>query len=129
MGSYSLSQQTTNTADKRQVVDNGIGVSADNGASVVVNSLDEGVVKMALDAVTVADASNNDGFKSLLGLADKLIVSAGNTIEKGQAATLAQIAQVGTAQNDARGAIDQKTITMAILAAGAVAVVYFWRRG
>lgn len=144
--SSSSTATTTQNTDKRQVVDNGVGVSSDS-STVTVNVLDEGIVKAALDTVSAADAVSGQGFTQLLGLADrlfvgagevsevsgrgftqllgladKLFVGAGEVIGKTQDTALSQIGQVNSAKNDAKGAIDQKTIVVLAIA-GAAALV------
>jgi hypothetical protein len=124
-GSSSSSNQTTQNTDKRQAVDQGIAISSDS-STVNVQALDGAIVQKALDTVSVADASNAQGFGQLLGLADKLFSGAGNALQTTQAATLAQVGALTTAQNDAKGSIDQKTMT--ILAVAGVAAVWAFNR-
>lgn len=122
--SSSKAATTTNTTavDKRLVVDgNSVGISAE-GSNVTVNTLDAGIVGKALDTVQAADATNGEGFDKLLGLADKLFTQGGELISNTSQATLQQVAALNTAQNDQKGAIDQKTI-MVLGIAGAVAIV------
>lgn len=124
-GSSSSSQQTTQNTDKRQAVESGIAISSDS-STVNVQALDGAIVQKALDTVSVADASNAQGFGQLLTLADKLFSGAGQALETSQATTLAQVGALTTAQNDARGSIDQKTMT--ILAVAGVAAVWAFNR-
>lgn len=124
-GSSSSSQQTTQNTDKRQAVESGIAISSDS-STVNVQALDGAIVQKALDTVSVADASNAQGFSQLLSLADKVISGAGSVIESTQATTLAQVAALNTASNDAKGSIDQKTMT--ILAVAGVAAVWAFNR-
>ena len=119
----------TNNVDKRQVVDNGVGVSSDS-STVTVNVLDEGIVKAALDSVnnsinatSAADATNGEGFSRLLGLADKLFTGAGELVGKTQDTALAQIDRVNSAANDKAGSIDQKTVVVLGIAAAAALVL------
>jgi hypothetical protein len=123
--SSSSSSNTTNTTnvDKRQVVDaNGIGVSSDSSTVTVNNTtLDGGIVNKALDAMTANDAANGQGFTQLLNLADKMFSSAGSMVSKAQDTALSQISSINTAANDAKGAINQKTL---IILAGAAAAVF-----
>lgn len=114
---------TTYTTDKRMVVDQGIGITSDS-STVHVESMDAGIVNKALDTVAAADATAGEGFMRLLGLADKLFEGAGSMIETTQATALAA---TQTAANDAKGAVDQKTII--ILAGAAVAAFAFMRKG
>ncbi len=121
-GSSSSTQSTTTNTDKRIAIQDGIGISSDS-STVNVTSLDAGIVTKALDTVSVADASNSQGFSQLLGLADKLFTGAGQTLQTAQSATLAQVGALNQAQNDARGTIDQKTIII-LAVAGAAAFAY-----
>jgi len=126
-GSSSSSNQTTQNTDKRLAIQEGIGISSDQSTVNVNNTtLDAGIVSKALETVSVADASNAQGFGQLLSLADKLFTGAGQSLEASQATTLAQVGALTTAQNDARGSIDQKTMT--ILAVAGVAAVWAFNR-
>lgn len=122
--SSSTSSETTNI-DKRLALQEGIGISSDQ-STVNVTTLDAGIVNKALDTVAVTDATNAQGFNQLLTLADKFMTGAGDVIKATQATTLAQVGALGTAQNDARGSIDQKTMT--ILAVAGVAAVWAFNR-
>lgn len=124
--SNSYSTNTTIATDKRMVIDNGLGVTSDS-STVNVTTLDAGLVGKALETVSAADAVAGDGFARLLGLADKLFSSAGQSLDTVQAGALAQVGALKSAVNDASGKLDQKTIVM--LAAAAVAVFYFMRKG
>lgn len=73
------------------------------------------------------NALQSDGFVKMLGLADKLFTGAGEALKSTQATTMAQVGALTTAQNDAKGAIDQKTIV--ILAAAGVAGLALMTRG
>jgi len=128
--SSSSNQQTTNNnIDRRQVVAEGaIGLSAD-GSSINVTTLDSGIVNKALDTVASADATNGQGFQSLLTLADRLFAAGGSVLERTADTTLAQVAALNTAQNDAGGKIDQKTIMVAVGVAGAVAIAFAASKG
>lgn len=118
-GSSSSNSTSTQTTDKRMVVDNGIGISSDS-STVNVTTLDAGIVSKALDTVAAADATSGAGFSQLLGLADKLFTGAGSMIEKTQNASLAQLETINAAAADQAGTIDQKTmIVLAVAAAGA----------
>lgn len=118
-GSSSSNSTSTQTTDKRMVVDNGIGISSDS-STVNVTTLDAGIVSKALDTVAAADATSGAGFSQLLGLADKLFTGAGSMIEKTQNASLAQLETINAAAADQQGTIDQKTmIVLAVAAAGA----------
>ena len=105
-----------------------------------ITTIDAGVVKAALDFATGADAVAGDGYEKLLDttkdvtvsgsnafnrvidLADKLFSTSSGILGKTADATLAQVSALNTAQNDDKGAIDQKTIIVLGIA-GAVALV------
>lgn len=122
--SKSTSNIVTTTTDKRQVVDGGVGVTADN-STVNVQTLDAGIVKDALDTVKASDATNGEGFEKLLDLASNLFDKGGALIEKTQDTTLAQIEAVNAAANDRQGSIDQKTVVV-MAVAGAAAAAAIW---
>lgn len=108
--SSSSASTTTQNVDRRQVVDTGsIGVSSDS-STVTINALDEGIVTKALDLVSASDAISGQGLTQLLQQADKMFTGTAQMIGKAQDTTLAQISQLQTAANDAKGAIDQKTM-------------------
>ncbi len=119
--SSSSSNQTTTTTniDRRQVIgEGGIGLASD-GATINVESIDGGIVKAALDVVKANDVTAGAGFEALLGLADKLLVGAGEVINKQQETTVKQIDQINTAAADAKGFIDNKTLViLAVVGAG-----------
>ncbi len=120
--SSSSSSSATNTTnvDKRQVISsNAVGVTTDANATVNVSNttLDGNVIQGALDYVKGTDATQGANFTALLGLADKMFATGAGVIKTAQDTTLAQIGQINTAQNDAKGTISQKTI-MIIAAAG-----------
>lgn len=124
--SSSSNTTTTNTTDKRMVVDTGVGVSTEN-STVNVTTLDAGIVNKALDTVAAADATAGEGFGKLLTLADKLFTAGGSLIEKTSGTALQAVELASSAQNDAQGKIDQKTIL--ILAAAGVAAAYAMKKG
>lgn len=125
--SSSSSSSTTNNTDKRIAVETGIGISSD-GSNITVEALDGDIVTKALDTVKAADATAGAGFQQLLTLADKLFTGAGQVVETTQATTLEQIKSINTAQNDSKGAIDQKTIIVLGIA-GAVAYAATRKKG
>lgn len=123
-GGSSASTNTTNTinTDKRITQQSGIALGVDQSTVNLTQntySTDKEIVNHALDTVTTGNALSNDSFVKLIGLADKLFTTADSTLKSSQATTLAQVGALSTAQNDAKGAIDQKTIV--ILAAAGVA--------
>ncbi len=134
-GSSSSTSSNTTNVDKRLALDSGVGISSDQSTvNVTTNNLDAGIVGNALDsvnnaidAVSIADATNSQGFTQLLGLADKIFQGAGTILQNTQATTLAQVGALNTAQNDNKGAIDQKTIIV-LAVAGAAAAFAFSRK-
>lgn len=119
--SSSSSSNTTNTTniDRRQVMSDGaIGVTSDS-STINIESMDAGVVNKALDVVASNDTIAGQGFTQLLTLADKMFNAGGTILQKTADTTMAQVGALTTAQNDAKGAIDQKT--MMILAGVAAA--------
>lgn len=123
--SSSTSNKTTNI-DRRQVVDTGsIGISSDN-STVYIESTDAGIVTKALETVAAADATAGEGFDKLLTLADRLFDAGGAILDKTSETSMAAVAAVNTARNDAQGSIDQKTLV--ILGAVGLGAVYFMNR-
>lgn len=107
---------TSNNIDRRQVVaEGGFGVASD-GATVNITSVDAGIAKAAIDAVSGADATNGQGFTQLLNLADKVFTGAGAMLDTTQKTSLAQVEALNTVANDAKGVIDQKTIIVLAIA-------------
>lgn len=124
--SSSSNTTTNNNIDRRQVVaEGGMGLSADGSTlNVTMQSMDAGIVNKALDAVVQADAISGQGFSQLLTLADRVITGAGGIIQATQQTTDKQMDIIATTANDAKGAIDQKTIMVGIGVAGAVAIAF-----
>lgn len=125
-GSSSSTSSTTTNIDKRLALESGVGISSDQ-STVTVNTLDAGIVDKALQTVQLADATSGQGFSQLLALTDKLFTGAGQALQTTQATTLAQVGALNQAQNDARGAVDQKTIIV-LAVAGAAAAFAFSRK-
>lgn len=124
--SSSSSSSTTTNLDKRMVVDQGIGISSDS-STVTVEALDAGIVEKALDTVAAADATAGAGFEKLLTLADGLFKAGGQLVQKTSDTAMAAVGAVSTAQNDAKGSIDQKTLV--ILAVAGVGAAYLLKKG
>jgi len=124
--SSSNSTTTNNNIDRRQVVAEGaVGISTDGSTvNMTMQSMDAGIVTKALDTVAQADATAGQGFSQLLTLADRVITGAGGIIQATQQTTDKQMDIVATTANDAKGAIDQKTIMVGIGVAGAVAIAF-----
>lgn len=129
--SSSSSSSTTLNTDKRITQQSGVALTVDGSTVNVTNqSVDKEIATQAIAAnsygfekmlgtLSTGNALQNDGFVKMLGLADKLFTGAGRALESSQQTTLAQVGALSSAQNDAKGAIDQKTIV--ILAAAGVA--------
>ena len=124
--SSSSAATTTSNIDKRQVVSSGaVGVTTDAAGDISVtnNTLDAGAIQGALDYVKATDATQGANFTSLLSLADKMFSTGAGVIKTAQDTSLAQIDQINTAQNNSKGAIDQKTmIILAVAGLGAFAL-------
>lgn len=103
--SSSQANQTTTTQSFDNRVVNESGIVAAGGGSIVANieSLDGDIVKDALTFAAQADANNSGDF-------GKLIEFAASIFTKGTQIQSDALTAVTTAQNDAKGAIDQKTI-------------------
>lgn len=143
--SSSSAATTTQTTDKRQVIDGGaIGITADGSTVNVQNTtLDAGIVKAAMDAVSknnatigqginslIAAASLNDeknagSFELVLGLADKLFSTGASLLKTSSDTTMAQVGALTNAQSDSKGAIDQKTIVIMVVAGAVVATAIY----
>ncbi|MRR51286.1 MAG: hypothetical protein EG825_10285 [Rhodocyclaceae bacterium] len=121
--SSSVATTTTNT-DKRLALQSGIGISSDQ-STVNVQAMDAGIVNKALDTVASADATGAASFDKVLTLAEKLFSTGSAVLGKTADSTLGAVAALNTAQNDAAGKVDQKTIIL--LGAAAVAGVVAWR--
>lgn len=140
--SKSSSSSTTYNTDKRNAVQDGIGVSGD-GSSVAVSITDGGIVSRALDSIDLNNANQSQGFTQLLDASgellgtitnsqasgfDKLVSVAGDLFTQGQnmiGTTQKAVADAyGQAQNDKAGTIDNRTlIVLAVAAAAALAFV------
>lgn len=114
-GSSRSSNDTTNT-DKRVVVDSGAGISGDN-SSIVVNAADVDVVKRAMDSFDKGTATQGQGYSELLQTAWKMFDKSTSAVGSAQAGLAQAYAQH---EQDAKGAVDQKTI---LALAGLAAVV------
>lgn len=123
--SSTSSSSTTTNMDKRMVVDQGIGISSDN-STVNVEALDGQIVNKALDTVAAADATAGAGFEKLLNLADGLFKAGGALVQKTSDTAMQAVGAIQTAQNDAKGSIDQKTLI--ILAVAGVGAAYVWKK-
>lgn len=148
MGGKSSSSSASNTynTDKRNAVQDGIGVSGD-GSSVAVSITDGGIVSRALDSIDLNNANQAEGFTQLLDASgellgtitnsqasgfDKLVSVAGDLFTQGQnliGTTQKAVADAySVAQNDKAGTIDNRTIIV-LAVAGAAALAFIKRKG
>lgn len=118
--SKSSSASTTNNIDKRNAVQDGIGVSGDGNT---VSITDSGLVSRALDSIDRADAINGEGFTQLLGVAGNLLTQTQSTMAKATNDVKDAYSQAVT---DKAGALDNKTI--AVIAVAGVAALAFARK-
>lgn len=146
--SDSESTSTTYNTDKRNAVQDGIGVSGDGSSASIVNNItDGGIVTRALDSVDTWNATNAEGFTQLLDTSgqlftsvgssqasgfDKLVSVAGDLFNQGQGLigqTQKAVADAySTAQSDKAGAIDNRTLIV-LAVAGAAALAFVNRKG
>lgn len=123
--SASSTSSTTENADKRNAVQDGIGISGDsNRLSVAIT--DGGIVSRALQSVDLANANAGEGFA-------KLIETAGDIFDRGQGLigqTQKAVADAyGQAQTDKAGTIDNRTlIALAAAAAAVVGLIFMTRK-
>lgn len=129
-GGDSESQQNTTYTDKRNAVQNGVGVSGD-GNIVSVTSTDAGAVKAgqavatrALDSIDKSNALSAGSFDKLLQAADKLFERGESLVGQTQQHVSDAWLQANT---DGKGSIDNKTIVTLGLAAAAVVGVMAYR--
>ncbi len=122
MGKKSSTSATTSQLDGRVTQQEGTAAStnvAGRQNTVNVTMLDNGIVSKAIDAVTVSDAINADGFDKLLKTAEGLFTKGEKLIGQTQSAVADAYA---TAQSDTKATIDNRTvIVLGIAAAGAAA--------
>lgn len=119
MGGKSSSQAnqstTNNNIDERVVNESGVvvGKSANVG-NINIERVDADIVENAINQF-------GEGFGKLLDISDKMFNSGAQMIQSGQDTVLSAMQ---SAENDKRGAIDQKTmIVLAITGAAAVAFI------
>ena len=126
-GSSSASTTSTENVDRRQVVDNqSVGVSSDS-STVYVTPTDLGSVRAAFEFAgkNSEDAQNN--VNTILGIADRVFVSAFKTLDKTQEVTRESARGVAVAYEGARGAGNEKTmLTIAALAVVGLVAVKVW---
>ncbi len=128
--SSSASTQETNNFDQRNAVQDGIGLSGSSGNAVTLNNTnttnitDGGIVTKALDSINLNNATNAEGFESLLSAAESLWQRGEKLI--GQTQQSVADAYM-TAQTEAKGTLDNRTIAV-IAVAGAAALAFASRR-
>lgn len=111
--SSSSSRQSTENVDKRWVVGEGAaGVNVEGSSGVSVNITDGGIVSRALDSIDLSNAIQYEGFTKLLEAGESLI---GQT-QKHVADAYKQ------AQTETRGTIDNRTMIVLAVVAGAAIV-------
>jgi hypothetical protein len=129
-GDSSSSQATTNN-DKRVAVQDGIGISGDRNSITTTNVITDGGIvsrglqtvdyttKRAFDSIDTSNALVGDGYNRLIAASEKMFDAGQSLI--GQ--TQDRVADAWlNASTDGKGTIDNKTIVMLTVAAGAVAV-------
>lgn len=150
--SSSSSKQETNNYDQRVAVQDGIGFSGSSNNALTLNtsttnnitdggmvsrgldSVDsaikrltasqENTVSRALDSININNATNAEGFNSLLGAAQSLWTKGESLIGQTQKSVADAYSQ---AQTEAKGTIDNRTIAI-IAVAGAAALAFASRR-
>lgn len=136
-GGDSQTTQATINTDRRNAVQNGIGVTGD-GNVLSVNVTDGGATRKALEAnatVTARALDSVDTSNALLnnGYA-RLIDASTEVFDRGQSMIGQTQQMVGdawrSANTDGKGTIDNKTIIALVVAAGATAAaIAYARRG
>lgn len=124
MGSSSSTSSKTEQIDRRIVNESGVANSGDSN-SVVINSLDGGIVTKAFDTVQISDALSNESFNNLLKVAQGLFTGGERLIGQTQTAVADAYSQ---AQTDAKSTIDNRTIVVLGVAAAGVAAAYALRK-
>lgn len=131
--SQSFAQNTAMTDartfnDARQTVDSRAWNDASN-TNINVTTNDEKIARAAFDFAKAADATNGQGFDSLLGLADRLFQSGEKLIGQTQDRVADAYANAGTLAIDQAGKFDNKTIVvLAGLGAAAVAALAWGKK-
>lgn len=117
--SSSRNDQTTNNIDKRLVTGEGsVGISSENSEiSVNVESVDAALVARALDSIDKNNAIVGQGLNELFTKGEGLIGQTQKSIADAYS----------MAQTDAKGTIDNRTIT--VLAVAGVAALWAFNRG
>lgn len=131
--SQSFAQNTAMTdartfSDARQTVDSRAWNDASN-TNINVTTNDEKIARAAFDFAKASDATNGQGFDSLLGLADRLFRSGEKLIGQTQDRVADAYANAGTLAIDQAGKFDNKTIVvLAGLGAAAVAALAWGKK-
>lgn len=87
----------------------------------------ESILTKAINAVSKADATQNEGYEKLLSTTKSMFDNAASLIKSSSESALAGVNAVMTSKNDASGQLDQKTIL--IVAAAIVAGLWAIKKG
>lgn len=115
---------TTQNTDKRMVLDGqSVGVSADGGSNVVINTSDQGAIKGASDIALGAITSNSTNVDHLLATADHLFTQQQAALDANTTLTkdLAGTAQTAYADASAQASGNKNLILMGMAVVGVVA--------
>lgn len=112
--------QTNNLSDARTFSDSR-SFSDSSSTNINVESMDADIARAAFDFVKAGDATNAEGFDSLLGLASRLFESGERQIAQTQDRVADAYANAGTLAIDQAGKFDNKTIVI-LAGLGAVGV-------
>lgn len=127
--SASTSNETTTVqVDKRQAVDSGVGVSADDSnVNLSLEYTDRGAVSDAFSFARDVGEGGAAVTQRVLDIADRVFADAFRTIGKTTEAVQTAGNSVATAYDTAKGAGSEKTlVTIAALAVVAVVAVQKW---
>jgi hypothetical protein len=124
-GSSSQADQTTTTQSFDNRIVNESGVVATGGSTIIasIEHMDGDIVKAALDFATDANETNSVAFDKLVEFAADVFTKGATMLQTGQDTVLSAMQ---TAENDKKGAIDQKTI---MVLAGVAAIAYTMTTG
>lgn len=114
--------QTNNLSDSRSWSDSSSRTFTDSSSTNInVESMDADIARAAFDFAKAGDATNAEGFDSLLGLASRLFESGERQIAQTQDRVADAYANAGTLAIDQAGKFDNKTIVI-LAGLGAVGV-------
>lgn len=127
-GGSSQANTTTTTStqntDKRMVLDgSSVGVSADGGSAVTINTSDQGAIKGASDIALASIGSNSTNLDHLLATADHLFTQQQSALDANTNLTrdLAGTAQTAYADAAAQASGNKNLILMGMAVVGVVA--------